>query len=213
MIKNIIKNEVFKCFGNGEFKEGERILNKLSKRINENMDTETKRSILHNLAWVQEELGKYEEAKSNILKIKSILNTDEEYIENNKGSYFRTLGLYIELFKDELEKSEKIELNKQILTCCHNDIDFLDQALTCRFDIYELEDNYEGMKDTLEEIHTYICFTTQFIGKTMYETEEIISKVKSVKKSVLKTLKDKDEKKYNEIYEEVFNSTESSIAI
>lgn len=213
MINSIIKNEVFKCFKNKNFKEGERILIKLSKRINDNVNTETKRLILYNLAWVQNKLGKCEEAKSNILKIKSLLERDEEYVENNKGSYFRTICLYIELFKNELDKSEKIELNKQILDCCHSDIDFLDQALTCKFDIYELKDDIVGMKDVIEEIHTHIVFTKKIIGKTEEETKGIIEKLKKVLKSVLATLKEKSENDFNELCEELFNSTNSSIAI
>lgn len=213
MIGNLVKNEVFKCFERGDFKEGTRILSKISKRMDESNSTEEYRMVYYNLAWVQEELGKLEEAKLNIQKIKSLIEKDVVYKENYLTNYFKVLMLYDELFKDNLNVDEKVNLNREILKCCHRDIDNIDIALTCKFTIYEVQNDFDGMKDVIEEIHTYVCFTTEFVGKTKEETKSLIEKIKAVRKQALSKFKDKDADQYKDFCEELFNLTNSSIAI
>lgn len=212
MINNIVENEVFRHFKNGEFKTGEKILRKISFRL-DNEDTETKRLVLYNLAWVQDEIGLAEPAKKNIAIIRNIIEKDEEYKSENIQKYQKVIGLYTELFKDEITVEEQIKINKEKYACCYDKPEFLSTTLVSKFDIYALQDNIKGMVDVIEEIHNN-CLTEIYIDtKSKEENEMIRNQLKEVMKNSLKTLKEKSEQDYNEIREELFNSTNSSIVI
>lgn len=212
VINNMIKNEVFKNFKNGDFKTGESILRKLSLRLN-NENTETKRLVLYNLAWVQDELGQDELAKKNIVMIRNIIENDEEYKTNNIEKYYSVLGLYTELFKDEITTEDKIKINQEKYKSCYNNIRYLAEALVSKFDIYFLKDDIEGMVDVIEEIHSYVMQDIYIDNESKEKNEDIRCQLKEVRKNVLSTLKEKDNLRYNELFEELFNSTDSSIAI
>lgn len=212
LINSIVENEVFKCFKDGDFKTGEKILRKLSFRLN-NESTETKRLVLHNLAWVQEELGRVELAKKNIVIIKDIIENDEEYKRKNIGNYYLVLGLYIELFKNEITVEEKIKINQEKYKSCWDNKKYLAEALLSKFDICFLKDDIEGMVDVIEEIHSYVMEDIYIDSESKEKNDKIRDQLKEVRGNVLGTLKEKDERKYNELYEELFNSTSPSIVI
>lgn len=212
MINNIVENEVFKYFKEGDFETGEKILRKLSFRLN-NENTEAKRLVLYNLAWVQDELGRAELAKKNIVIIKDIIENDEEYKRENIGNYYRVLGLYTELFKDEITIEDKIKINQEKYNCCYDNKEFLSTALVSKFDICFLKDDVEGMIDVIEEIHNWIMQDIYIDNESKEKNDKIRNQLKEVRGNTLDTLKDKDERKYNELFEELFNSTNSSIVI
>lgn len=212
MISSIVENEVFKHFKEGNFGTGEKILRKLSFRLN-NESTETKRLVLYNLAWVQDELGRAELAKKNITIIREIIEKDEEYKRENIENYYRVLGLYTELFKDEITIEEKIKINKEKYNCCYNKKEFLSTALISKFDIYFLKDDIEGMIDVIEEIHNWIMQDIYIDNESKEKNDKIRSQLEEIKGNALDTLKDKSERKYTELFEELFNSTNSSIVI
>lgn len=212
MINNIIENEVFKYFKEGDFKTGEKILRKLSFRLN-NENTETKRLVLYNLAWVQDELGRAELAKKNIVMIKDIIENDEEYKRENIGNYYRVLGLYTELFKDEITIEDKIKINQEKYNCCYDNKEFLSTALVSKFDICFLKDDIDGMIDVIEEIHNWVIQDIYIDNESKEKNDKIRNQLKEVIGNTLDVLKDKDERKYNELFEELFNSTNSSIVI
>lgn len=212
MINNIVENEVFKHFKDGDFETGEKILRKLSFRLN-NENTETKRLVLYNLAWVQDELGRAELAKKNIVMIKDIIENDEEYKRENIGNYYRVLGLYTELFKDEITIEDKIKMNQEKYNCCWDNKEFLSTALVSKFDICFLKDDVEGMIDVIEEIHNWVIQDIYIDNESKEKNDKIRNQLKEVRGNTLDVLKDKDERKYNELFEELFNSTNSSIVI
>lgn len=212
MINNIVENEVFKHFKDGDFETGEKILRKLSFRLN-NENTETKRLVLYNLAWVQDELGRAELAKKNIVMIKDIIENDEEYKRENIGNYYRVLGLYTELFKDEITIEDKIKMNQEKYNCCWDNKEFLSTALVSKFDICFLKDDVEGMIDVIEEIHNWVIQDIYIDNESKEKNDNIRNQLKEVRGNTLDVLKDKDERKYNELFEELFNSTNSSIVI
>lgn len=212
MINSMVENEVFKNFRNGDFKTGENILRKLSLRLNKE-NTETKRLVLYNLAWVQDEIGQDELAKKNIVMIRNIIENDEEYKTNNIEKYYSVLGLYTELFKDEITTEDKIKINQEKYKSCYNNIRYLAEALVSKFDICFLKDDIEGMVDVIEEIHSYVMQDIYIDNESKEKNEDIRCQLKEVRKNVLSTLKEKDNLRYNELFEELFNSTDSSIAI
>lgn len=212
MVSNIVKNIVFKHFENGEFAEGEKVLRKLSFRLTSENTTEEHRMVLYNLSWVLHEMKQLDLAKDYIKTLKKIMENDCEYIENNSQKYYTVLGLYTELFSEYMSVEEKIEINQRKYEACCGNIDYLDQALVSKFDIYELKDDIEGMIDCIESIHNYVM-TKIYIDKTEEESNEIRCKLKETKKNMLNTLKSKNIDVYNELCEELLNLTNSSIAI
>lgn len=212
MVNNIVTQNVFSHFERGEFTEGESILRRLSFKLTQDNTTEEHRIVLYNLAWVLEELGRIDLAKDYIIKIKDIIEKDIEYMENNVEKYQMVLGLYSELFKDELTTEDKIDINKRKYEACCGNIDFLDQALSSKFNIYSMQDDYEGMVDCVESIHNYVM-TEIYIDKTKEESDRLREKLKEVKTYMLEELKMRNKKVYDEICEEIINLTNSFIAI
>lgn len=212
MISSIVENEVFKHFKEGNFETGEKILRKLSFRLN-NESTETKRLVLYNLAWVQDELGRAELAKKNIMMIRDIIENDEEYKGENIENYYRVLSLYIELFKDEITIEEKISINKEKYKCCYNKREHLSSALISKFNIASLKNDTDEMVDVIQEIHNWIMEDIYIDSESKEKNEKIRSQLKEVRRTALLELKEKDVHAYNEIQEELFNSTNSSIVI
>lgn len=212
MINNMVENEVFKHFKEGNFETGEKILRKLSFRLN-NESTETKRLVLYNLAWVQDELGQVELAKKNIIIIRDIIENDEEYKRKNIENYYRVLGLYTELFKDELTIEEKNKINQEKYRSCYDNTEYLAEALVSKFDICFLKDDIEGMIDVIEEIHNWVMEDIYIDNGSKEKNDKIRNQLKEVRGNVLDSLRGKDERKYNELFEELFNSTNSSIVI
>ena len=212
MIGNMVKNIVFKHFEKGEFVEGEKILRRLSFRLTNENTTEEHRLVLLNLSWVLHELGQMDSAKHYIKLLRTLIEKDYEYIENNSEKYYMVLGLYTELFSEHMSIEEKIEINQRKYDACWGKIDYLDQALVSKFDICELRNDCEGMVDCIESIHNCIMHKI-YIGKTEEESNEIRAKLKETKKNMLNTLKLKNIDLYNELCEELLNLTNSSIAI
>lgn len=212
MISSVVENEVFKHFKEGNFETGEKILRKLSFRLN-NENTETKRLVLYNLAWVQDELGRVELAKKNIVMIRDIIENDEEYKRENIENYYRVLSLYIELFKDEITVEEKIKINQEKYNCCYDKTEQLSGALISKFNIASLKNDTDEMVDVIQEIHNWIMEDIYIDSESKEKNDKIRNQLKEVRRTSLLELKEKDIHAYNELFEELFNSTNSSIGI
>lgn len=205
MIASLVKNEVFKHFANKEFVKAERILRKLNLKLTNKNTTEDYRLVIYNLAWVQDELGLHEEAKRNILRIREIVEADEEFCKNNIENYIKLLGLYAYIYADELTKEESIEINKRKYDVFYDNSYYLPEALISKFNIYYIKNNIEGMVDCIESIHNY--------EMTEEKNSEMRERLGREKHKLLKILKRKNSVVYNELYEELNNITDSSIVI
>lgn len=204
MIASLVKNEVFKHFANGEFKEAERMLRKLNLKLTNQNTTEDYRLVIYNLAWVQDELGLREEAKRNIQRIREIVESDDEFCKNNIENYTKLLGLYVYIYADELTDEENIEINKRKYDIFYNNENYLPEALISKFNIYSLKNNIDGMIDCIESIHNY---------EVTEENNEMKERLAREKHKLLKILKKTNLFAYEEVYEELNNVTDSSIVI
>lgn len=205
MIASLVKNEVFKHFANKEFVKAERILRKLNLKLTNKNTTEDYRLVIYNLAWVQDELGLHEEAKRNILRIREIVEADEEFCKNNIENYVKLLGLYVYIYADELTKEESIEINKRKYDVFYDNSYYLPEALISKFNIYYIKNDIEGMADCIETMHNYEMAE----DKNSVMRERLLKQ----KKYGLELLKEKDFDTYKELYEEIKNLTDSSIVI
>lgn len=205
MIASLVKNEVFKHFANKEFVKAERILRKLNLKLTNKNTTEDYRLVIYNLAWIQDELGLHEEAKRNILRIREIVEADEEFCKNNIENYIKLLGLYAYIYADELTKEESIEINKRKYDVFYDNSYYLPEALISKFNIYYIKNDIEGMADCIETMHNYEMAE----DKNSVMRERLLKQ----KKYGLELLKEKDFDTYKELYEEIKNLTDSSIVI
>ncbi|MBD7913478.1 hypothetical protein [Clostridium cibarium] len=111
-IEHTVVNEVFKLFKEKKFKEAKDLLYEIYLNNYENLiDLSIKRLLIHNLAWAENCLGEISNAEQYILQIKSEIEDDPDYINNNLFDYCLILNLYCEIFKDELSIDEYKEIN------------------------------------------------------------------------------------------------------
>jgi hypothetical protein len=111
-IEHTVVNEVFKLFTEKKFKEAKDLLYEIYLNNYENLtNLSTKRLLIHNLAWAENCLGEISNAEQYILQIKSEIEDDPDYINNNMLDYCLILNLYCEIFKDEINIDEYKRIN------------------------------------------------------------------------------------------------------
>lgn len=110
-VRNIITKEVFICFAKGKFEKAKKILDKLLLQYyNQLEELEIKRLLLHNLAWVEHHISDTEGAKRHITQIREEIEQNVEYIYNNKLKYSKLLNLYVEIYEEEIDQDQYIEI-------------------------------------------------------------------------------------------------------
>lgn len=194
-IKDEVTSKVFPLFEKSKWKEGYLTLRKISFDIDNNTSIEEKRLVYYNMAWVLDELNEKDIAKKYIKIIKSDIEDDEEYLSTNEEKYLMVLNLYNNLFS----KEEQAEDKEQLYMAYKDKIEYLDQALMAKADIYFIKEDYDSISDLCEVIHNYKI--TKKINMQCIP-ENILIKIDSVQKRIMDRLK----KENNLIYEELLDT-------
>jgi tetratricopeptide (TPR) repeat protein len=151
-VKNVIMNEVFLgCFAKGNLGKGRKILNKLYLQYNNKInDTETRRLIIYNLAWVEYELDSFDRAKSLIKEIREVIESDGVYLSlDNKVNYFKVLNLYIEAFREEIDDEDYRWIYNYMAVTYENKKEYGEMAIALT-NIYALDKEYSKIFDLLK---------------------------------------------------------------
>lgn len=152
-IEKKVKEDVFGLFGQGEFKEGSRILQGLSFRLQNDDDTELQRLVLKNLSFAFYKIDDMSMARKYAIRIMAIVNEDETYQKTNKEGYADVLNLYSEFVSDKFTTQDKIKINKINRSIYYNNNEYLDKYYIAESNISILKKNYEEIIDIIECIH------------------------------------------------------------
>ena len=196
-----VKEKVFPLFEKGMWGDGARILRKISFNIDTYTTTEEKRIVYYNLAWVLDEMGQVDMAKTYVLMIKNIIEEDVFFIKENKDKYCMVLKLYEHLFGDkDLTIDEQIQLNEEIYNTCKKNTETLDQALVSKGCIYFIKHDYEGIVDLIEMIHNY-KITKKINGKDL--SPQVLNKIDKVQGNMINRLKRESLCNYDNLIDDI----------
>lgn len=221
-VEKVVTEEVFPLFSKGRWKEGSRILKKLSFEMTDNHSTEEKRLVYYNYAWVLHEISEKDLAKKYTIIIKDIIENDKEYMKTNEEKYYKVLNLYDQLLTDEIKKNddddeyelltenqikvkEKLYMKSYLIS--KDNVNHLDQAFMAKADLYFLKKDYLGVADLCDQIHSYRFY------KMMNDEvipNDMLDKLDETQKKIMKKLKKRDEKVFNELIEELSLTSDNS---
>ncbi|MBD7912798.1 MULTISPECIES: hypothetical protein [Clostridium] len=167
-IKSTIINEVFQLFSQEKFQEGRILLHRMYlKYYNKITILHTKRILIHNLAWVEDELGEVDSAKIHIKMIRDEIENDIDYIYSNMLDYCLILNLYCEIFKDEISIDEYKEINIFIANY-HHESGSIGREYISLTNVYKVDKRWD---DILSLIKTLVEFNENeyFINEILEE--------------------------------------------
>lgn len=151
-IQDTIVYEVFRLFSQDKFQEGKELLNKIYvEKYNETEGMYAKRLLLHNLAWVEDELGEKENAKMHIKMLKELVEKEPHYILNNMRDYCLILNLYCEILRDEISDDEYREINLLNAYYHHND-GSLGREYVALTNVYESNGQWDEIVKLIREL-------------------------------------------------------------
>lgn len=221
-VEKIVTEEVFPLFAKGRWKEGKEILKRLSFEITDNHSIEEKRLVYYNYAWVLHEVKEKELAKKYTIIIKNIIENDEEYMETNEEKYYKVLNLYDQLLTEEIKKNddddeyellteEEIKMKEKLYMKSYliskDNINYLDQAFMAKADLYFLKKDYLSVAYLCDQIHSY-KFHKVKNGEVI--PADMLDKLHETQKKIMKKLKKRDEKVFNELIEELSLTSDNS---
>ncbi|WP_143314781.1 hypothetical protein [Clostridium sp. HBUAS56017] len=154
-IENTIVNEVFKLFTQDKFQEGKMILKKIYLQSYSHIKSlRVRRLLIHNLAWVEDELGEVESSKIHIKMIKDELENDPDYIDKNISDYCLILNLYCEIFKDEININEYKEINL-FISNYHHENGSLGREYVALANVYLIDKKWDNIISLVLKLKKY----------------------------------------------------------
>lgn len=123
-------DRVIPYFMQGKYVEGYKELIKAYNHINKVEDIETKRFILYNMSFCEDEFYKNniesgdiktanryrEEAKKHIKEIKDIMELEENewYLNRHREKYINVISNYRHIFNEDMSTVERLKISKQV---------------------------------------------------------------------------------------------------
>lgn len=154
-IKDIIVNEIFKLFTKGRFSDAKDVLHKLYlDNYKDIKDLAVKRLLIHNLAWVEQKLGEFKNAKMHTKILKQEIESDTNFIENNKFEYCLMLNLYCEVFKDEINTDEYKDINMYIANYHHENNSFGRECIALA-NVYKADNRWDDIILLIKSLVSY----------------------------------------------------------
>ena len=168
------------------------------------------------------EISEKDLAKKYTIIIKDIIENDKEYMKTNEEKYYKVLNLYDQLLTDEIKKNddddeyelltenqikvkEKLYMKSYLIS--KDNVNHLDQAFMAKADLYFLKKDYLGVADLCDQIHSYRFY------KMMNDEvipNDMLDKLDETQKKLMKKLKKRDEKVFNELIEELSLTSDNS---
>lgn len=181
VIDNEVKNQIRKCNMMQEFEKSYKLLFKLYNSIQ--TEVFDRCFVLYNLSLTTKKLERIEESKKYIIETKEYMEDKEGFI-TEKGFI---LWLYMELFKNELTKDEKIQNYEKLKTYFNYLKDDDEMIIGIQSSIEIIKENYVKVEELINQ-----CFDRHYIemaNNILLELKEfneqkyfiIIDKYKSIK--------------------------------
>lgn len=188
-IISTVKKEVFSLFGKSQLlKDNERItvlleakeiLQRLAFGITPDCSIDCNRLVFYNLAYVCMEMQDNTSARFYINNIKKIIDSNEEYKNNNYGNYCNIMNIYSECNK--LDVNERIRINEDNLKY-YEENNIEDNAFISKSNICLLKRQFDEMIDILTNIHIRIMRCSR-------EEEELMLKLEGASRGIFEDLK------------------------
>lgn len=188
-IISTVKKEVFSLFGKSQLLKGKdrvtvlleskEILQRLAFGITPDCSIECNRLVLYNLAYVCMEMQDKTSARFYINNIKNIIDNNEEYRNNNYGTYCNIMNIYSECNK--LSVSERIRINEDNLRY-YEENNIEDNAFISKSNICLLKGHLDEMIDILTNIHIRIIMCTE-------KEIELMQKLEGASRGIFEDLK------------------------